>query len=210
MKTAILSESPENEEVIRIIVDCLLGKATETIGLPNLQTRGWQGVRGSITAVLRSLHYSTDAEALIVVVDSDDSPVHHNSHDQPDGADLKCRLCYLRNEVGRIQSQLKPKAGRAQMKVALGLAVPAIEAWYRAGIDPQVTESAWIQGLQSRRQPYSRNDLKRAVYGTPRPSRHLEQQRGIEEARRLAQDLNLLEKLFPNGFGSLARSVRSW
>lgn len=159
---------------------------------------------------MRELHYSTDAEALIVVVDSDDSPVHHNSHDQPGGADLKCRLCYLRNEVGRIHGQLKPKAGHPQIKVAMGLAVPSIEAWYLADIDPHVTESAWIQGLQSKRPPYSRNDLKQAVYGTPRPSRRLEQQRGIEEAQRLAQDLNLLEKLFPIGFGSLARSVRSW
>ena len=210
MKIAIFSESPENEEAIRIIIGCLLGKMTETARLPNLQARGWPGVKRSITAVLRHLHYSTDAEALIVVVDSDDSPVHHNSHDQPDGADLKCRLCYLRNEIGRIQNQLKPKAGRAQIKVTIGLAVPAIEAWYRAGIDPQVTETAWTQGLQSRRPPYSRNDLKQAVYGTPRPSRQLEQQRGIKEAQRLAQDLNLLEKLFPIGFGSLARSVQSW
>jgi hypothetical protein len=72
------------------------------------------------------------------------------------------------------------------------------------------TESAWIQGLQSKRQPYTRNDLKQAVYGASRPSRQLEQQRGLEEAQRLAQDLNMLEKLFPIGFGSLARSVRSW
>jgi len=210
MKIAVFSESLENEEAIRIIVDCLLGKTTETTGLPNLQARGWPGVKGSITAILRDLHYSTDAEALIVVVDSDDSPVHHNNHDQPGGADFKCRLCYLRNEVERTRSQLKPRAGRAQMKVAIGLAVPAIEAWYRAYIDPHVTESAWIQGLQSKRPPYSRNDLKQAVYGTPRPSRQLEQQRGTEEAQRLAQDLNLLERLFPIGFGSLAREVRSW
>jgi hypothetical protein len=210
MKIAVFSESPENEEAIRIIVECLLGKRTETARLPNLQARGWPGVKGSIKAVLRHLHYLTDAEALIVVVDSDDSPVHHNSHDQPRGADLKCRLCYLRNEVWRIQSQLKPIAGRAQMKVAMGLAVSAIEAWYRAGIDPHVTESAWIQGLQSKRPPYSRNDLKQAVYGSPRPSRQLEQQHGIKEVQRMAQDLNLLEKLFPIGFGSLARSVRSW
>src|SRR5262245_3483704 len=116
MKIAVFSESPENEEAIRIIVECLFGKTTEAARLPNLQARGWPGVKGSITAVLRELHYSTDAEALVIVVDSDDSPVHHNNHDQPDGADLKCRLCYLRNEVGRIQSQLKPKAGHAHMK----------------------------------------------------------------------------------------------
>jgi len=44
MKIAIFSESPENEEAIRIIVECLLGKATETARLPNLQARGWPGV----------------------------------------------------------------------------------------------------------------------------------------------------------------------
>lgn len=36
MKIAVFSESPENEEAIRIIVECLLEKTTETAGLPNL------------------------------------------------------------------------------------------------------------------------------------------------------------------------------
>jgi AAA15 family ATPase/GTPase len=38
----------------------------------------------------------------------------------------------------------------------------------------------------------------------------LKQQRLKEEALRLAQDLDKLEKFFPIGFGLLARSVRRW
>jgi hypothetical protein len=34
------------------------------------------------------------------------------------------------------------------LKIAIGLAVPAIEAWLLCGVDPHITEAAWINGLK--------------------------------------------------------------
>jgi hypothetical protein len=97
------------------------------------------------------------------------------------------------------------------MNIAIGVAIPAIEAWFRVGVDGAVTEAAWIGGLQAGADPYTKNDLKRAVYGTDRPSLPLETQRMAQEADRLvAAQLAALEALFPNGFGALANDVRGW
>jgi hypothetical protein len=96
------------------------------------------------------------------------------------------------------------------LKVAIGTAVPAIEAWYRCGIDPQVSEAAWSRGLQSGDFPFTKNRLKQMVYGTDRPGIAWETSRATAAAHRLLHDLPQLEALFPNGFSSLARALREW
>ena len=209
MKVAILSESPADEAAIRILVDGILGKPTEPIALPPLRRRGWPSVLEVLPVVINHLHYHTDAEAFVVVVDSDNSTVHAPSHDQPDGADEECRLCRLRGKVFQFQKRLTLAAGRAQIKTAIGLAVPAIEAWFRCGVDPQINEVALIRKLGAPIREV-KNRLKFDVYGIERASLELKTKRGIEEAQRLAQNINELENLFPNGFGPLARDARSW
>jgi hypothetical protein len=211
MKVAVPSESAADEAAVRILIDGILGLETEPVPPhPSLRTRGWPSVSQVLAVVLKHLHYHTDAEALALVVDSNHSPVHRASHDQPGGADAVCRLCHLRETVGRVISQLRPVPGRATIKTAIGLAVPAIEAWYRCGRDPHVTEAAWLSGLESRRDPYSKNALKESVYGTDRPTIQLETSCATDEARRLATNLGDLESLFPNGFGPLVRDVHCW
>lgn len=210
MKIAVLSESPADETAIRVLVEGILGRPTQAIAFPPLRTRGWRGALNSLPTVFKHLHYRTDAEALVVVVDSDRSPIHSPARDQLDGRDEKCRLCQLIERVERVQSQLRPRSGRPPLKTALGLAVPAVEAWYRCGLDPRVSEAAWIGGLQARRYPYTMPQLKKDVYGVEQPPLLLETRRAAEEARRLTQDLVLLESLFQSGFGSLARAIRSW
>jgi len=209
MKVAILSESSADEAAIRILVDGILSRQTRPIAI-SPQTRGLSSVFKVLPPVFKHLHYHTDTEAFVVVVDSDRSPVHQNAHEQPGGANEQCRLCQLRGVVAQVQGQLRPVPGRPPIKTAIGLAVPEIEAWYRCGLDPHVTEAAWIQALQSRIYPYTKNSLKRDVYGAERPSLELETQRAVEEARRLVRNLPVIEGLFPNGFGALARDVRSW
>jgi len=105
---------------------------------------------------------------------------------------------------------LRPVPGRTSINVAIGLAVPTLEAWFRCGLDPHVTEAVWVQALQSGKYPYDGKRLKQAVYGTDRPPPALEMQRMTEEASRLVQILDELEKWFPDGFGALARAVRGW
>jgi hypothetical protein len=210
MKVAILSESEDDEEAVRILIDGILGRSTQPITNLRLRARGWPAVYHVLPAVVKHLYYQTDAEALVVVVDSNHSLVHQQTHEQPGGVERECRLCLLRERVTDVQGRLSVRPERLAIKIAIGLAVPAIEAWYRCGRDPQVTEGAWMRGLQSGRFSYSKNSLKKDVYSTERPLQVLKTRRATEEARRLVQDLHQLEASFPNGFGSLMNVVRNW
>jgi hypothetical protein len=210
MRVAILSESEDDEEAIRILIDGILGRSTERITNRELRTRGWPYLRNILPNMLKYFHYQTDAEALVIVIDSDDSLVHQPSHNPLNAASQECRLCQLLAIVSYTQMHLRSLANRPAIKVAVGLAVPAIEAWYRCGRDPHVTEATWIQAQNQRQYPYTRNALKIAVYGTDRPSRALKTSRASEEAHRLVQDLPRLNQWFPNGFGSLTDAIHSW
>lgn len=205
MKLAILSESPADAAAVRILVDALLGEPTESISSALLSPPGWPAVLDVLPNVIKHLHYHTDADALAVVVDSDNSPVHNQAHDETDGAIDQCRVCLLRRAIKQAQIHLSPVAGRPSIKTAVGLAVPAIEAWYLCGIDLHVTEATLLQKLGAALREI-KLQLKRDVYGTDRPSTA----RAVEEATRLAQNLDLIEQLFPNGFGTFARDVRNW
>ena len=107
--------------------------------------------------------------------------------------------------VNRLDSFVHGKAG---FLVAVGLAVPAIEAWYLCGVDHHVTEATWINArLQGVSPPYSRLSLKEAVYGS---TRNPTISKAEEAATRLCGTLPLLEQDFPVGFGMFASEVRGW
>jgi len=211
MKVAILSESPADEAAVRILVEAVLGVATESVGMPlRLRAHGWPSVLHILRGVLLHLHYHTDADGLVVVADSNNSPVHPPEEPGPTGSRGPSRLVQLRSVLADTRRDLRPVAQRDPLKTAIGLAVPAIEAWLLCGADPNVSEGAWVRGMDEERLPYSRNDLKRRVYGTDRPGLVLETRRAVEEARRIAQDIGLLASKFPIGFGALAGDVRTW
>lgn len=210
MKVAILSESSTDEAAIRILLEGILSAKTQGIPSLPLRSQGWPSVIRILPAILKYLHYRTDVESLVVIVDSDDSPIHQSEHDKIGGEDLQCRLCQLRNVVSLETSRLRPVTGRSQIKTALGLAVPAIEAWYLCGLDPHVNEATWSRKLRSEPITYTRKTLKKAVYGTERPTIEIELKHATKAASRLASDLSLLEQLFPDGFGTFARDVRNW
>jgi hypothetical protein len=209
MKVAVYSESSADEAALRILAGAALGQTAEPIDHPDLRSRGWPFVWKALPNVIKALYYRTDADVLLVVVDADLSPVHLPEHDEPDKAVEKCRLCQLRKTALKGLGQVRARQGRPPLRVALGLAVPCIEAWFRCGLDPHVTEAAWLQVLQSKKSPEDVKRLKRAVYGTDRPGLELETARMADEAQRLAKDLSLLETWFPNGFGCLLRDLRA-
>jgi hypothetical protein len=132
------------------------------------------------------------------------------SHDAPEGGDEHCRFCQIRRIVGRASQQVRPRRDRSHLKVAVGLAVPAIEAWYLVGKNHQVGEAAWKVGLDSGRPPFTRQNLKQLVYGTDRPSLEFETECAIAETRRIIHDLRAIEQVFPVGFGLMAREIRAW
>lgn len=202
MKVAILSESPADEAAVHILVDGLLGKKTEMVPL-TVRRRGWPSVQQVLQASLKNLIHNPDVEGFVVVVDSDDSVPHAQSHDEPSKTQIDCRLCQLRSLASQILRN------QTRIKTAFGLAVPAIEAWLRCGIDPHITEALIIQKTAFQMDALKRQ-LKMAVYKTDRSSLELKTKCAIEEATRLANMLDDLETYFPNGFGPLARDVRSW
>ena len=208
MKVAILSESPADAAAVRILTESLIGAATEPVNPEQFRTRagGWPSVLNIAPSLIKYLHYQTDVDALVVVVDSNDSPVHEPSHDEPDGFDQQCRLCLLRGAIADTLNQLGPRPHAARVRTAIGIAVPAIEAWYLFGKDPHVSEAAWVTGAAG----YTRLTLKKSVYGTSRPTLLLETQVAVTEAQRLTEQLDGLEQHFPAGFGALAEDIRGW
>lgn len=209
MKVALLSESPADEAALRILVEAVL-EGSVTLVKPGLRARGWPNVAQVLPAILRHLHFNTEVEGLAVVVDSDDSVVHTAEHEAPGYFHPQCRLCQLRAIFRRTQRRFPRLHGRERILRAVGIAVPAVEAWYLCGRDPQVTELAWMEGQTAGVAPYTRRELKWRVYGTDRPALGFEIQRAVECVRRHRRDTRRMEGDFPNGFGSLARDLRAW
>ena len=158
--------------------------------------------------VLLELHYNTDAEGFVFIVDSNGSPTHTAAH--ANAPDSKCRLCQLQRIVSEVQQQVRPVPNRPPLKIALGVAVPQIEAWLLCGADPHVTEAAWINGLKTGQKPYTQPGLKEQLYGTSHPSLPIETEAMKIAATRLAADLSGLKNLFPVGFGNLQSDLASW
>lgn len=208
MNVLIFSESPADEAAIRVLIDALLDTKTHAESFPRLQARrGFAWVLKLLPAVLRHAYYRTDADGLVVVLDSNGSPV---SEQQVSGK-RESRLYRLRRAAEATWADIRPRPERTPLKTAIGLAAPAVEAWYRCGIDPHATEAAWLRDMQSGASaPRRIREMKRAVYGTARPSLPRETEAAVREARRLATDLAFLESSFPIGFGALARDVQAW
>ena len=209
MKIALLSESPADEAALRVLVEYVLGEPFALV-TPSLRARGWPSVEQVLPPIIRHLHFNTDTDGLVVVVDSDDSVVHTAEHEAPGYYHPGCRICRLRGVFRRTSKNLPPAHGRHRVLRAVGIAVPAIEAWYLCGRDTSVTEAAWIAGQAAGVAPYSRRELKWRVYGTERPTLPHELKRAVQEVTRHRGDVRRLENDFPQGFGSLARDLRSW
>ncbi len=206
MKIAYFSESQADQAALAIFAEALLGATPEPVQGPGpvLEAHGVGGVFSALDGVIRGLHYQSDAEGLIVVVDSDDTTPHDKEHDEPGKTSEKCRYCRLKTITARALAQLKPIATKPKLRVALGLAVPAIEAWYLSGKNHQVGEAH--EGYQT----LDRRRLKTEVYGTDRPSLELEEARAKEEVTRIVANLARFESEFPIGFGLMANEIRTW
>lgn len=210
MKIAVVSESPADEAAIKILVDVILDADAELVSSPRLRPQGWSSVLNLLPSIIKHLYYQTDAEAFVAVVDSDDSEVHLRTHEGSELTFQNCRLCRLRFVIRNEMDALAHIPNRPLMKSAVGVAVPSIEAWYQCGVDTHVNEATWVRHLQSEQITYDRQSLKRAVYGSDRPTLAREVQAATEASQRLATNIELLNELFPDGFGTLLRDLRGW
>lgn len=209
MKVGFLSESPSDEAALRVLVEGILGKKIRVVR-PSLRARGWPNVIQVLPAVISHLQLRTEADALVVVVDSDDTRVHDIDHEDPSQWTHACRLCQIYEVADKTLKRVMRKSQREPIKFAFGLAVPALEAWYLCGKDDEVTEQAWLDVLEGNSRRYDRKELKRRVYGTIRPTLPQQTEHALLETTRLKSQMRVLENRFPIGFGNLARMVRKW
>ncbi|MBX7221525.1 MAG: hypothetical protein K1Y36_16360 [Blastocatellia bacterium] len=210
MRIGILSESPADEAAVKILAEAVLEVEIEVEPVRLRDGRGVSAVLNQVEVVTRKLYYSTEACGLIFVVDSDDTSMHLPEH--PLQKDDDCRLCQVRENLQEIKERLNLRYNQIPFNFAVGLAIPAVEAWYLCNTKDGMnkTETAWFNAKDKKQKPYNRKQLKHLVYGTDRPSLPFETKIAIREATRLAQDISILEQNFPNGFGSLANDLRKW
>ena len=212
MKIAFYSESSADQAALAVFAEAILGQPPEPTNMP-VEGRGKARVFATLDGVFRGLHYSSDAEALVVVIDSDDNDLHSADHDALEIPSGRCDLCTARRIITKAQRHVKPRQGQPELKVAIGLAVPAIEAWYLVGREHQVGEPAWIVGQRDNCRPFTCDRLKEIVYKTTRPSLELETERATTEAHRIISSpggWQAVAAAFPAGFGLMAQKIRSW
>jgi hypothetical protein len=209
MKIAFYCESPVDQAAMAVFAEGILGAPPEPINM-DLEAHSVPGFFSALDGVFRGIHYNSDAEGLVIVVDCDTTELHESAHDTAADAADKCRLCKVRKTIARARSQLKTRQGRPELKVAIGVAVPAIEAWYLVGKNHQVGEAAWRVGMAGSRAPFKTAQLKQEVYGTDRPSLERATECAVSEARRVIGDLSAVEVAFPVGFRLMAQEMRSW
>ena len=210
MKVAYFAESPADQTALTILTESILGQATDLVIHSGLRHRGWPAVKGVLPAVLKQLHWHSEAEGFVFVVDSNSSSPHLSDHEQEGNRSAKCRLCQVRDIAEQVMQEIRPRQNLPPLKIALGVAVPTIEAWLLCGVDPHVTEAAWINGMKEGRVPFLKQSLKEKLYGTSHPPLSAETDAMSKAARRLASDIASIEKLFPLGFGALARDLKGW
>jgi len=208
MKVAYLAESPADQAALKILTEAVLGRKTEPINHAGLAHRGWPAVRTVLPAVIRELHYRSEAEGLVLIVDSNGSPPHVPAHEAPNSPESRCRLCQLRRISSETQRQFRLRTSLPALKVAIGVAVPAIEAWLLCSVDAHINEAVWINGMKEGRLPYTKESLKLRLYGTSHPSLATETHAMMNAATKLVPAK--AEQSFPHGLGSLLNSLRSW
>ena len=202
MRVAILSESAADEKALRILVDAVLGVRTTPLQDLPLQARGYHAVREALPAIIKFVTFRTDAEGLVVVVDS-----NHSSLEATTGEN---RLREFGDLIAKTRAGLGARSGRPALLIAHGVAAPALEGWLLCRRDGQIGEASWEKGLRDQRDPYTKLDLKRRLLDVEFPSSELRLQKMTEAATEVASDLAHLERQFPNGFGTLARQLREW
>ncbi len=211
MRVAIFSESPSDEAALRVLVGGALKTPLEPIDL-NLRSRGWPAVRQELRAVLRDLWLNQRADALVVSVDTDHKAIHEAGHDTEKTPD--CRQCVLQRQLVETSRELREKHDRNSLLSAVASASPAVEAWLLHGRTNAPTEASWSAFLVTNPTPFAVkirvNELKRLVYGSPKPGEVRAISVAREEASRLATDLRGLADAFPGGFGTMYGTVRGW
>ncbi len=78
----------------------------------DLEAHSVPGFFCALGGVFRGVHYNSDADGLIIVVDCDDTQPHSLNHETPEGRSDRCRLCQASEIIAKTRKQLKARSGR--------------------------------------------------------------------------------------------------
>ncbi len=216
MKVAVFSEWTADEASLSILLPAIMNGPVEVSKALKTRPGGWTHVIALLPQILHEIYYASDVEGLIVVLDSDFSPVHQREHELPNQAEKDCRLCKL-IEVGRrtlcnLESRAGDRPVPSPLHLAFGLAVPSIEAWCLCGDDRSVSEATWNNSRKQNQTPYTVPDLKRRLYKSDRATVSQKNDIAIKLVQRQANDRGIehLTSCFPIGFGTLVRMLKEW
>jgi hypothetical protein len=125
MKIGYYCESPADRAALEVFTGGILGYPPEPINI-DLLAHSVPRFFSALDGVFRGVHYHSNAEGLVVVVDGDDMEPHDATH--LNVSSEKCRCCQISDIITQARKQLRRMQGKPELKVAIGLAVPKIEA----------------------------------------------------------------------------------
>lgn len=200
MRIAIHAEGPDDYVVLEEFVRHFLPNAQFVA--PPIMGTGRESVFRNLNRTLLALAGRGSADLLVVCVDSDLEPLHAAGQTC---SNERCPFCRLDHRARQVASE------HPHMRfpdVAIGVAVPAIEAWLLFGRRSECTEAGWAQ-QGKRRTEETKRELKRILHGPgPVPSKTKHATLRLEARRVLGFDD--LEAHFPVGLAPLLQKLRMY
>jgi len=219
MKVAVVSESGVDEAVVQALVRAVLPYQVEFTTVRR-RAGGVGELLSRFEIIVKQCWYRLAVDGLVCVLDADMTVVHREAASgwEPlstrtstvEMCGSECRLCRLRRAWNRLFAARHAPHGVFPVRVALGLAVPSIEAWLLADDPRPVSEVQWI-ALPSDRKQSLKATLKQRVFGHTLGFDRQEQI-ASEKIERLLSTCGIerLKDLFPDGLGALIRDLESW
>jgi hypothetical protein len=128
MKIGFYCESPADRAAMTVFVEARHGESPEPINM-NIEARSMPAFFDALGGGFRGMHYQSDAEALVIVGDADETAMHTIEHQKAGNSEEGCRLCKAHRIIAQARRQLKPRSGRRELRVAIGMAFPSVESW---------------------------------------------------------------------------------
>ncbi len=167
MKLAFCTEDRTDDEILRAIIEKILGESVEALPRNFVMRRsgGWQDALRIAPAIARAVFHS-DAHGAVFVIDNDGAPPHHEAHEQTPLPE--CRLCALR-AAARVSEVAKwSRPALAPLQFIFAVPVQVLETWLllAAGRFPHNLKAEQF-GTTSQ----ERRRLKQELYGDELASR---------------------------------------
>lgn len=188
LRVAVLAESGTDDAVAYEIVAHVRRVVVEPVAVPSIRTRGWPAVLRQLPTVVRTVYYQSDADALVILADTDATVPHDPATHTPEFPHPDCRWCALHTALARALAGVGPRPVQGPLRTAVGAPAPAVEAWLLAGDPVHASEAAWLQrgaSAAAASEAYKRQ-LKQAAYGPGPPFRSMTSSASTRIRRALA------------------------